>query len=111
MRENAPRTLNAPVRCNSSAFSHTPSPSEAQLNTGVRRTWPSITPAARCTSSKLIGSSAMPATLPALERARDDLLHDLVRARVDRLHAGIEEGARDRVLEHVAVAAEEVQGT
>ena len=40
IRENAPRTLNAPVRWNSSAFSHTPSPSEAQLMTGVRRTWP-----------------------------------------------------------------------
>ena len=60
MRENAPRTLNAPVRWNSSALSQTPSPSDAQLNTGVRRTWPWMTPAARRTSSIVTGSSAMP---------------------------------------------------
>ncbi len=43
MRENAPRTLNAPVRWSSSAFSQMPSPSDAQLKTGVRRTWPWMT--------------------------------------------------------------------
>ena len=39
------------------------------------------------------------------ERAADDLLHDLVRAAVDAGDARVGEGARDRVLEHVAVAA------
>ena len=39
----------------------------------------------------------------------DDLLHDLVGAAVDAGDARVGEGARDRVLEHVAVAAEELQ--
>ena len=39
----------------------------------------------------------------------DDLLHDLVRAAVDARHARVGEGARDRVLEHVAVAAVQLQ--
>src|SRR5262245_57285107 len=43
------------------------------------------------------------------ELLRDDHLHDLVGSGVDALDAGIHEGARDRVLEHVAVAAEELQ--
>src|SRR5688500_15793744 len=43
------------------------------------------------------------------ERATDDLLHDLGRPAVDGLHAAVEEGLRDRVLEHVAVAAVQLQ--
>ena len=39
----------------------------------------------------------------------DDLLHDLVRAAVDARHARVGVGARDRVLEHVAVAAVQLQ--
>src|SRR3954451_15693880 len=109
MRANAPRTLNAPVRWNSSAFSHTPSPSEAQLMTGVRRTCRSMTPAARRTSSIVTGRPVIAITLLLLERARDDLLHDLVRAGVDRLDTRVQESAGDRVLEHVAVAAEQLQ--
>src|SRR5687768_11352869 len=43
------------------------------------------------------------------ERAADDLLHDLGRPAVDGLHAAVEEGLRDRVLEHVAVAAVQLE--
>src|SRR5687768_18467897 len=43
------------------------------------------------------------------EGATDDLLHDLGRPAVDGLHAAVEEGLRDRVLEHVAVAAVQLQ--
>src|SRR3954466_8888963 len=42
------------------------------------------------------------------QRAAGDLEHDLVRAAVDALHAGVAPQARDRVLVHVAVAAEEL---
>src|SRR5215813_2795613 len=44
-----------------------------------------------------------------LERAADQLFHDLVGAAVDLLHARVGVEARDRVLPHVAVAAEELQ--
>src|SRR5215510_15348818 len=44
-----------------------------------------------------------------LERAANQFLHDLVGAAVDLLHARIGVEARDRVLPHVAVAAEELQ--
>src|SRR4051812_4408732 len=43
------------------------------------------------------------------ERPADDLLHDLGRAAVDGLDAGVQEGPRDGVLEHVAVAAVQLQ--
>jgi cytochrome P450 family 144 len=39
----------------------------------------------------------------------DDLLHDLGRAAVDGLHAGVQERPRDRVLQHVAVSAVQLQ--
>ena len=42
-------------------------------------------------------------------RAADDLLHDLVGAAVDARHARVGVRARDRVLEHVAVAAVQLQ--
>ncbi len=45
----------------------------------------------------------------ALKRPRHQLLHDLRGAGVDAVHAGIRIGARDRVLQHVAVAAEQLQ--
>ena len=41
--------------------------------------------------------------------AGDDHLHDLVGAGVDRLHGGVGVVRRDRVLEHEAVAAVELQ--
>ena len=44
-----------------------------------------------------------------LQRPRHQLLHDLGGAGVDAVHAGVGVGARDRVFQHVAVAAEELQ--
>src|SRR5262244_1448412 len=44
-----------------------------------------------------------------LERAANQFLHDFVGAAVDLLHARVGVEARDRVLPHVAVAAEELQ--
>src|SRR6202012_4593887 len=48
---------------------------------------------------------AQPGLGAADQVALDDLLHDLVRAAVDALHAGIDVGLGDGVLHHVAVAA------
>ena len=47
--------------------------------------------------------------LGSLQGPRDELLHDLVGAAIDGLDAGVNEGAGDRVLHHVAPAAEELQ--
>lgn len=43
------------------------------------------------------------------ELPRDDHLHDLVGAGVDALNAGVHVRAADRILEHVAVATEELE--
>src|SRR5262245_16996036 len=54
-------------------------------------------------------SSATDPNRSKLKRARHQLLHDLGGAGVDAVHAGVRIGARDRILEHVAVAAEQLQ--
>src|SRR5262252_645740 len=43
------------------------------------------------------------------QRARNQLLHDFVGAAVDALHARVDVHARDGILVHVAVAAEQLQ--
>ena len=61
---NAPRTLNEPVRCNSSSFTVTGAPSSADspgLGTvGVRSTWSAIRCAAAVTSSTPSNSFTSP---------------------------------------------------
>src|SRR4030088_1828454 len=42
-------------------------------------------------------------------RPADDFLHDLVGAAINALGAGVDEGAADRIIAHIAVAAVELQ--
>src|SRR5216683_5654760 len=60
-------------------------------------------------ASSLIPSLAGRSGPQAGHVAGDDRLHDLGRAAVDGLYPGVGVGARDRVLGHVAVAAEQLQ--
>src|SRR5690606_14640969 len=65
------------------------------------RSWTRSSPSRTSTSTpNARGWRRSPQQLPP-----DDLLHDLVGAAEDRLHPRVEVGLRDRVLEHVAVAA------
>jgi len=45
----------------------------------------------------------------AKERSRDQLLHDFRRASVDATHTGVGVGAGNRIFQHVAIAAEQLQ--
>src|SRR5690349_10044775 len=66
--------------------------------------------ASSTSTSTSTSTTRLPTWLPLqAELLRDDHLHDLVRTGVDALHARIHERPRDRVLEHVSVAAEELQ--
>src|SRR4051794_14716442 len=79
----------------------------APLSTS-RRAVASPRPEAPPVTSAEMPSICMPLLLQA-ERSADDRLHDLAGPAVDAGHPGVGEQPRDRVLEDVAIAAEQLQ--
>src|SRR3954454_17430957 len=130
----AVRAITAPCSPTGETTPSTMSSTSAGSRPGLRRLTSSMSPVVRLTgltecsapvflplprgvrtasytnaSAVIVALSSVRSVWSEAERATDDLLHDLGRAAVDGLDPGVDEGPGNRVLEHVAVAAVQLQ--